>query len=411
MKSRVGMYVSGLLVLMSALGVACGGTEETPGNQQPGVNYEAPKPPTDVVVTPGDAQLSVSWKAPSFNGGKVITGYTVRALEGQSVRGEAKAAAGATSAVLTGLTNGVAYIVTVSAENAVGATASEPSATMVPRKVLGAPRDVQATPGNRQVALSWTPPEATGIAVTGYTVTVRSGETVVATKQSTEPTLTVTDLTNGTPYAFTVTATNSDGVGPSAASVTSTPRTVPGPLKVAGNAYDGKMRVDWQPADDDGGSPILGYRVYFMVEATQQQWEFDVGPDVFEHFVTGLTNGQYCQFSAAARNAAGVGPHPQVVRGKPVGLPSAPRNFTGHSEVGQVRFTWDLPENDGGDPVRYCVISFENGYDQPRTVLATTTEYVAGSGIAAGTVFNVSLYCSNLTDEPGPSATATATIL
>lgn len=410
MKSRVGVYVSGLLVLMSALVVGCGGTDDPPDNPVPSGNFRAPQAPTAVVVTPGDGQLSVSWTAPTSNGGKDISGYTVRALEAQTVRGEAKAAPGATSATVTGLTNGVSYTVTVSAENEVGATASTPSEAAVPRKVLGAPRDVQATPGNKQVVVSWTPPEATGLAVTGYTVTVRSGETDVTTKQSTEPTVTVTELANGTPYTFTVMATNPDGAGPTAAPVTTTPRTVPGAPNRGGTPFNEKIRVDWVAPKDNGGSPILSYRIFFTLEATGETREIDVPATVREYYVTGLKNGEVCRYSVAAINAAGMGPRSSEARTWPVTTPTAPRNFTGHSEVDQVRFTWDLPESDGYAEITYCLISFDYAPDQPERVYLPTTEWSASLPASPGVVFNATLVCPN-GQGPSPAVTATATTL
>lgn len=410
MKSRVGVYVSGLLVLMSALVVGCGGSDDSPEDPIPSGNFQAPRSPTAVKVTPGDGQLSVSWTAPTSNGGKVISGYTVRALEAQTVRGEAKAAPGATSATVTGLTNGVAYTVTVSAENEVGATASTPSEAVVPRKVLGAPRDVQATPGHQQVVVSWAPPEATGLAVTGYTVTVRSGETVVTTKQATETTVTVTELTNGTPYTFTVMAANADGAGPTAAAITSTPRTVPSAPDPSGTGYNKQIRVDWVPPKDNGGSPILFYRIFFTIEATQETREIDVAADLNEYFVTGLTNGQYCRFTVVAFNAAGMGTLSREGRTKPVTAPSAPRNFTGHSEPGLARFTWDPPEDDGGNDFIECRISFDDAPNQYESVRLPTTEWRSFT-LPAGVVYNASLTCGVNSIGFSPAVTASATTL
>jgi alpha-tubulin suppressor-like RCC1 family protein len=92
----------------------------------------------------------------------------------------------------------------------------------------GAPTGATATPGNAAATVSWTAPASNGgSTITGYTVTSSpDGKTCAWT---TGPlSCTVTGLTNGTPYTFTVTATNSTGTGaPSAVSNSVTPDVPP----------------------------------------------------------------------------------------------------------------------------------------------------------------------------------------
>ncbi len=88
--------------------------------------------------------------------------------------------------------------------------------------IPGAPTNAAAAAGDTQANVSFTAPVSTGgSAITGYTVTSSPGN--VTATGTTSP-ITVTGLTNGQAYTFTVTATNIAGTGQaSAASNTVTP--------------------------------------------------------------------------------------------------------------------------------------------------------------------------------------------
>ena len=89
-----------------------------------------------------------------------------------------------------------------------------------PATVPDAPTGASAAGGNGQAAVSFTPPVSNGGAtISSYTVTALP---VVTASGSASP-ITVTGLTNGTPYTFTVTATNSVMNGSSAPSNQVTP--------------------------------------------------------------------------------------------------------------------------------------------------------------------------------------------
>ncbi len=90
--------------------------------------------------------------------------------------------------------------------NAGSAVASLPS-----QSVPGAPTAVRATPADASALVAWTAPASGSSPITSYTVTSAPGG-----KTCTADTLNciVTGLTNGTPYTFRVTATNTVGTGP-----------------------------------------------------------------------------------------------------------------------------------------------------------------------------------------------------
>jgi C1A family cysteine protease len=166
-----------------------------------------PGAPTVATVTPGNSQATVSFTTPA-NDGSSITGYTVTSSPSQ------KKASGPRSPItVKGLTNGTAYTFTITAANKVGTgPVSGPSGSVTPGTVPGAPTGVTATPANAQATVSFTTPASNGgSAINDYTVTSLPGG---KTASGTGPTLTVTGLTKGTAYTFTVKATNAMGTGP-----------------------------------------------------------------------------------------------------------------------------------------------------------------------------------------------------
>ncbi len=186
---------------------------------------------TGVYARPGG--LAVAWVPPTGDGGTPVTAYTVVAKQG-ATSVTATAAASARTATLTGLANGTAASVQVTAVNARGASAAAtgvgtPAAAPKPT----VPRDLTVTPATGgAVTAAWTEPEDTGgLSVTRYTVTYRqvvqdtTGDAWVPapgtspiTATTTGTTVTIPAITPATAlYSFSVTATTTAGTGPAVA--------------------------------------------------------------------------------------------------------------------------------------------------------------------------------------------------
>ncbi|TEX47786.1 MAG: hypothetical protein B7C54_01600, partial [Acidimicrobiales bacterium mtb01] len=101
--------------------------------------YTTPSAPTGVAGVAGNASVTVSWTAPSGNGGSAVTGYVVTVSSGGSygaVGAGSCTSAGSstsTSCTVTGLSNGTAYTFKVAAINAAGTgSESTPSSSVTP---------------------------------------------------------------------------------------------------------------------------------------------------------------------------------------------------------------------------------------------------------------------------------------
>ena len=181
-----------------------------------------PGPPTAVATTSSNTEATVTWSAPTANGGTAVTGYHVAWTSNVSqgkTSGLANLAASATSYRLTGLQNGATYTFTVSATNAAGTGTASASVAAMPYTQAGPPANLTAValPGG-QVLLSWAPPgDNGGATVTGYRIERRvdGGEWAVLVSD-TANTLTsylAISLDSAASYEFQVSAVNAAGMG------------------------------------------------------------------------------------------------------------------------------------------------------------------------------------------------------
>ncbi|GAA5039048.1 fibronectin type III domain-containing protein [Microbacterium fluvii] len=267
----------------------------------PGAAATAPGAPTGVTANPGNAQAVVSFTAPTADGGSPITGYTVTASPGGA---KATVAASARSATVSGLANGTTYTFTVTAANAIGSSpASAPSAAVTPITTPSAPRSPAATSGSKTATVTWTAPSSTGgSTISGYEVTASPGGKKV-TVSGTARSASVTGLTNGTAYTFTVKAKNA--AGPSAASAKTsavTPSTVTSaPRSVKATAGTKKATVSWTAPSSTGGATVTNYKV----TASPGGKSVTVSGSARKATVTGLKSGTKYTFTVKAKNVRG----------------------------------------------------------------------------------------------------------
>jgi hypothetical protein len=163
-----------------------------------------PGAPTIGAVTRGNMQASIAFTAPGTGSPPIL--YTATSTPG-NITGTGTAS----PIVVTGLTNGTAYTFTVTASNSAGTgPASSSSASVTPATTPGIPTSISALAASSTSAtITFTAPSSTGgSAITGYTVTSTPGSITASGANSP---ITVTGLTTGTPYTFTVHATNAIG--------------------------------------------------------------------------------------------------------------------------------------------------------------------------------------------------------
>jgi len=202
--------------------------------------------PTAVSGTVGNGQSAVAFTAPSSRPFPVVS-YTVTAADATTPGNGGQSVTGTASPItVSGLIIGDSYTFTVVATDKYGAgPASAPSVPVVPVPVPGTPTDVTAVPSYGRASVSFTPPAglALGFTVTATDLTTPADGGESAT-DSASP-VTVTGLTGGDSYAFTVTAYNGPVAGPpSAPSAAVVPMTLV-QLSATGSSFASVAMQQW----------------------------------------------------------------------------------------------------------------------------------------------------------------------
>ena len=372
-----------------------------------------PSSPTGVSAVAGNAQAVVSWALPTSNGGAAITSYRVTS----SPSGFTATVLGATTATatVTGLTNGTSYTFTVVAINSVGdSSASLASTAVTPRTTPSSPTSISAVPGDREASVSWTLPTSNGgAAIISYRVTSSPGGLTATVSGATTATATVTGLTNGTSYTFTVVATNS--AGNSSASLASTAvtlinLTVPseptGVTAVRNPPNSHQASVSWTAPVSDGGSPITSYSVNGRpVESSNPIFQVSttVSAGTTTTTLTGMHTGFTYGFTVEAINSVGSS---SAALATNLTVPSSPTGVSAVAGNAQAVVSWTLPTSNGGAAITsYRVTSSPSGFTA--TVLGATTATATVTGLTNGTSYTFTVVAINSVGDSSASLAST----
>ncbi len=383
----------------------------------PVTSGQAPSEPQSVSATAGNGQVSVSWSAPASP--RDLRTYTVIARNATSsaIVAQVGAASSATSATITGLTNGTEYSFTVAATNEYGTSAeSSPAATATPVSVPTVPLELVATPGTDSISASWSAPASSGgSAVIDYTATLTpTGGGSASTSTVSTTSTSFTGLTAGTSYSLAVTARNTQGSSLAATQTVVIVGRPTVPLNVTASARLASALVTWSAPASDGGAPIASYYVRAYSTGTTSLQASAVVTSGTTTTLTGLTNGTTYDITVTAAQdsadpPATLGVQSEVVQVIP-GRPSAPTNIAASAGNAQVNVTWHAVDDVTGITVTDYTLAATTG---ATTVTASvTTSACSGAtcsgtitGLTNGTTYAVKVAASSV-DGSGPYGTS-----
>ena len=370
----------------------------------------------NLTATARNAEVALTWTQPTFTGGEVLSYYVVQVREtGTSTWSDSGTSTTSTSRTVTGLTNGTTYDFRVAAVTTTSTSSYTSVATDTPRTTPGLITDLTATPGNRQVLLSWTAPNNGGSAITDYAIQFKSTNGSWATVTdgvSTQTSFSVTSLSNGSAFDFRVAAINVAGTGGYSSEVASTPRTTPGaPTDLSRTLGDGEMTLGWTAPTSTGGSAITDYSVQYRVSGVGPWRTFsDPVSTTTSATITGLTNGVTYEVRIAAVNAAGTGTESTAISGTPRTRPGAPRNLTATKELSSIDLSWSAPLTDGGSSVTDYRIEYREAGTRSWVTLSdmvSTSATWSDTTLDLANDYEFRVYAINVVGESPASNSAT----
>ena len=225
-----------------------------------GSAYSVPGAPTITGITGTDGALSVSFTAPSSNGGSAITSYEYSLDSGAWV-----AFSGTTSAQAISSLSIQAYSVRIRAVNAIGAGSASAAVSGTANGAPPAPGSFSAAAASSsQINLSWTYTDPGDLS--SFTVLRSDGTAIISSIAKASRSASVTGLTQNTAYSYYVVAVDAAG-NTSSASATGTATTSNGPPPMS--------TITWEDSGALADS-TFNHRVCWASDATSEVTKYHV---------------------------------------------------------------------------------------------------------------------------------------
>jgi surface protein len=365
-----------------------------------------PDPPTDITGSVSSGILSISW-TPATTGGQVSSFTAIGLGFPRSISIIVDSNVSTANIVAV---NGTTYIPSVIANGVGNVGSSSIPGGITPLSIPGPPTNVRVVYSNSTgfATITWNAPTSTGGSpITSYTL-VSNPPGITTTVTDTNAT--VTGFTYGTPYTFTVTATNSQGSSvASSPSASFIPITLSAaPTNTASVLTSSGMNISWITPSSTGGTPITGYAILnYTSPSTFTSTLLANSSTISSVTLSTLTNGISYNFGVIARNSVGFSPaSPLTSSVLYYNAPVAPAPVVASrvSTTSSILVSWaNLQAN-------YQISSFNITSVPPTTEISTTRLSTVISTLTCGTSYKFSVRANNLRGTSAAASMATGII-
>ena len=410
---------------VSAINSAGAGPES--GVAEAVIQARVPGSPTAVTATAGDDRsVTIDWSPPANDGGSPVTSYQIEFSTDQASWRILAAEIAPTSRRYkhTRLEPAATYYYRVYARNDVGfSPPSQVAEAVTAADAPDAPVALTASAsGVRQIDLSWRAPEYTGgVPILGYRIEYSADGVSwheVADHVETEF-YSHMGLTPATTYYYRVYTRNRVGLSVASGVVRAeTTADVPGQPTDLGAiaASRNEILLGWSPPRDDGGSPIIGYKIESSTDggASWTTVRSNTGTTNTAYRHGNLQPGTMYRYRVSAVNEVGAGEPSEYAEARTHGPPSAPASlFAEAVSPSQINLRWSEPDHDGGLSVTGYLIEYsDDGGGAWEVAAETTTETTyAHRGLRSGTAYHYRVRAINGIGVGAASQQAEATTL
>ncbi|MFW3145458.1 MAG: fibronectin type III domain-containing protein [Thermoplasmatota archaeon] len=319
-----------------------------------------PDPPEELGFSEIDGGVRLGWKPPLDNGCCNIIKYRIfRGNHTDEMDLISENPSATRNLDQTGLVIGNNYYYTLTATNRLGESLPTEPLRVNYKGVTSRPRDLTAVGEQGAIDLCWSPPSVTwGLPVESYYIYRGSSSRATALYKTVEGTVTsFTDIvTNGIEYEYEVSAVNVHGESQRAGPVFATASTIPGKVTdITISSGDRSAMLEWEPAEDDGGSPITYYTIYRSQILGEPQKLQDMATGILLLFDSGLNNGETYYYWIRAWNKNGAGPYSDPVSAVPGKTPFMISEISAVPLLFGARLSWKEPMDGGRDILEYRI--------------------------------------------------------
>ena len=373
----------------------------------------APGAPEGLSATATQTSITLSWQAPSEDGGADVTGYTVEWSPDGVDWSELAANTPELSYEHSSLSVGAEYRYRVAAINTAGPSVwAELTQATDPAVAPDAPESLSATATQTSITLSWqAPSENGGAGVTGYQVEWSADGVDWTELAANTPELSYehSSLSVGAEYRYRVAAINTAGPSVWAELTQATdPAAAPGaPEGLSATATQTSITLSWQAPSEDGGAEVTGYQVEWSPDGVDWSELAANTPELsYEH--SSLSVGAEYRYRVAAINTAGPSVWAELTQATdPAAAPGAPEGLSATATQTSITLSWQAPSEDGGAEVTgYQVEWSADGVDWSELAANTPELSSEHSSLTVGAEYRYRVAALN---SAGPGAWAELT--